>query len=269
MADHRGRARRRDAAAEARYQKLCRSPVVSAILTVVALAVVWQAAHALILRGSFFPSAAEVGRSLLVGFQQGKLLPHTVASLQRVTVGFLAAGITGIALGLAAGQTRFIRRLVTAIVEILRPIPPIAWIPIAILAFGLGDSAAYFIVFLGAFFPIFTNTYFGARSLPSVYKNIARSFEVGPWFYVSRILFFHSLPAIFVGLKIGLGMAWMSVIAAELIGAQSGLGYFIEINRLLLRTDNIVAGMILIGLTGAVLISLLAALEKVVIPWRS
>ena len=125
------------------------------------------------------------------------------------------------------------------------------------------------IVFLGAFFPIFTNAYFGAVSLPVVYKNISESFEIRKSTFVSRILFYFALPSICTGLKIGIGMAWMSVIAAELIGAQSGLGYFIQLNRLLLRTDNVVLGMILIGLIGYVLTKSLEVLGEWATPWVS
>lgn len=201
-------------------------------------------------------------------FLSGEIFIHILASLQKVLVGFSIAGFFGIILGIFLGYYRKLGDYVRPIIEILRPISPIAWIPIAILIFGLGNASSYFIVFFGAFFPIFTNTYFGAISLPRIYKNVADSFEINKHVFIKRILFCFCLPYIFTGLKIGMGMAWMSVIAAELIGAQSGLGYFIQINRLLLRTENILVGMILIGIIGFMLSKLLSLLEKIVIPWN-
>ena len=198
---------------------------------------------------------------------EGIIFIDILASLQRVLVGFCSAAIIAVILALFSGYFKSFGYYLKPLVEILRPIPPIAWIPIAILLLGLGDPSAYFIVFIGAFFPIFTNTYFGVISMPEIYKNVARSFEIKNSTFLIKILFFYSLPYIFTGLKIGIGMAWMSVIAAELIGAQSGLGYFIQLNRLLLRMDNVILGMILIGLIGFLLSKTLSFAEKMAMPW--
>ncbi len=188
-------------------------------------------------------------------------------SLKRVIIGFALAVMAAIPLAILCGYSKHLSDFVKPYVELLRPIPPIAWIPIAILLFGLGDQSSYFIVFLGSFFPIFSNTYFGATSLPVIYKNVAKSFEIKKSVFIFKILFYFSLPYIFTGLRIGIGMAWMSLIASELIGAQSGLGYFIQLNRLLLRIDNVILGMIIIGVIGYILTKLLVILEKIVMPW--
>src|SRR3989338_10887807 len=213
-------------------------------------------------KNTFLPSPFEVFKAFFTQFQQGDIILDILMSLKRVVLGFILAAITAIPLAILCGYSRHLNDFIKPFVELLRPIPPIAWIPIAILLFGLGDGSSYFIVFLGAFFPIFTNAYFGAVSLPVVYKNISESFEIRKSTFVSRILFYFALPSICTGLKIGIGMAWMSVIAAELIGAQSGLGYFIQLNRLLLRTDNVVLCMILIGLIGYVLTKSLEVLGE-------
>lgn len=216
---------------------------------------------------SYFPSVFQILQALFKNLSSQEIYLDIVASLLRILIGFLIASIIGISLGLIlAYDKRF--KDIKLYIELLRPIPPIAWIPIAIIVFGLGNSSAYFIVFLGAFFPIFTNTYFGAKSMPTIYKNVASSFEVGRVKYFTKILFFFTLPYIFTGLKIGIGMAWMSVIAAELIGAQSGLGYFIQLNRLLLQTDNIIIGMILIGVVGYLLQKIIEFMEKTLITWN-
>lgn len=240
------------------------------ILIVIIVIVLWQMAIIFVDHNqNIMPGPCEVIYAIYSAIVSGEIFIHVVLSLKRVVVGFLIATIFGVGLALVAGYYKRIGIYVRPLVEFLRPIPPIAWIPIAILIFGLGDMSAYFIVFMGAFFPIFTNSFFGISSLPVIYQNVAHSFEIKRFIFVKDILFKFSLSYIFTGLKIGIGMAWMSVIAAELIGAQSGLGYFIQLNRLLLRTDNVIAGMILIGIIGYMLSWLLLTVEKAIIPWSN
>lgn len=227
----------------------------------------YQIAYIIFPMNSYFPSALQIMQTLLKDLSGQQIYFDIFASLQRVIIGFLIASILGVFLGLLLGYNSRLKD-VKIYIELLRPIPPIAWIPIAIVIFGLGNASAYFIVFLGAFFPIFTNTYFGAVSMPAIYRNTALSFEIGKIKYFTKILLFYSLPYIFAGLKIGIGMAWMSLIAAELIGSQSGLGYFIQLNRLLLQTDNVIVGMVLIGIIGYLLQKIIESMEKVFIKWR-
>lgn len=216
----------------------------------------------------YFPSISQILQTFLEDLSKAQIYFDIFASLQRVIIGFVVAGVFGIGMGIFIGYYNKLK-IVKTYIELLRPIPPIAWIPIAIIIFGLGNLSAYFIVFIGAFFPVFTNTYFGVVSFPSIYKNVSSSFEIRKVNFFSKILFLYCLPHIITGLKIGMGMAWMSVIAAELIGAQSGLGYFIQINRLLLQTDNILIGMMLIGLIGYSLQKTIEYLEGSLIKWRN
>lgn len=236
------------------------------IASVIVLLIIWQ----LVIyfsANNFFPSPLDVINAFIYNFSSREIFFHIFSSLQRVMLGFLAACFLGISLAIFFGYNNKYGSFLSSLIELFRPIPPIAWIPIAIIVFGLGDMSAYFIVFLGAFFPIFTSTYSGVTSMPEIYKNVANSFEIKKMVYLKNILFPYSLPHIFTGLKIGMGMAWMSVIAAELIGAQSGLGYFIQLNRLLLRMDNVVLGMILIGLIGFLLSKIILLIEKTMTPW--
>jgi ABC-type nitrate/sulfonate/bicarbonate transport system permease component len=236
------------------------------ILLIILLIAIYQAANSLF-PNNYFPSIFQIFEAFLKNLSDREIYLHITASLLRILIGFLIASIAGISFGLILAYDQRLRDL-KLYIELLRPIPPIAWIPIAIIIFGLGNASAYFIVFLGAFFPIFTNTYFGAMSIPHIYKNVVSSFEVSKFRYFFKILLFFCLPYIFTGLKTGIGMAWMSVIAAELIGAQSGLGYFIQLNRLLLQTDNIIIGMILIGIIGNLLQKLIEFAEQKIIVWN-
>lgn len=237
------------------------------ILLILSVPIIYTLLYRLLPGSNYFPSSFELLQALIRNLSGNQIYLDIFASLQRVIFGFLIAGFLGITLGLLVGHDKWFRDL-KIYVELLRPIPPIAWIPIAIIIFGLSDASTYFIVFLGAFFPIFTNTYFGVVSMPNIYRNIALSFEMGRMKFMTKILFFYSLPYIFTGLKIGMGVAWMSVIASELIAAQSGLGYFIQQNRLLLQTDNVIIGMMLIGIIGYLLQKIIEHIEKTVVRWR-
>lgn len=216
----------------------------------------------------YIPSPFDIIRTSILLFTEGVIFPHLLSSFAKVSVGFLLAALSAIIIGLLLGWFTKASQYINPIIELFRPIPPIAWIPISILIFGLGNKSAYFIIFTGAFFPIFTNTYFGAVSLPEIFTNVSRTFEITKFKYLTNVLIPFSLPYIFTGLKSGLGMAWMSVIAAELVSGQAGLGYFIQYNRLLLRTDYIVSGMVYIGIVGFVSIAVINLLEKLIIKWK-
>lgn len=212
------------------------------------------------------PQPLDVIRTGVNELASGSIFNDIVVSLKRVVIGFLLAAVISIPLAIFSAHHKIGKYLVT-VNELLRHIPPIAWIPVAIVLFGLGDASAFFIVFLGAFFPIFLNTFFGANSLPLVYIRVCQSFEIPKVVFMKDILFKFSLPYIFTGLRIGIGMAWMSVIAAELVGAQSGLGYYIQFNRLLLHMDKVVFGMLIIGMIGLTLNHLIKLLEKRIVIW--
>jgi ABC-type nitrate/sulfonate/bicarbonate transport system permease component len=202
-----------------------------------------------------------------IGLMKDGLITDIIASVQRVLFGFFIAAIFGIFLGLLCGLNKWLDRLITPIVELLRPIPPIAWIPLAILWFGLGNQPAYFLVFLGAFFPIFSNTYLGVAAVGENYKRAAYSLGATKKGIITDIILPAAAPQIFTGLKIGLGIGWMVVIAAEMVGAQSGLGYMIQLNRLLLNSPEIITGMIVIGLVGFLLNTIITKIERKMVPW--
>ena len=243
--------------------------VIKKIIFPITILLVWQLYYEIWgIKNSLLPSPVEIFKAAWeLGFSS-EIYIDILNSLQRVFIGFSLASFFGVAVGLILGNYKKVGEYILPLLEMLRPIPPIAWIPIAILLFGLGNTSAYFIIFLGVFFPIFSNTYFGASNMPRVYKNASASFELSRFVYFREVLFKFSLPYIFAGLKIGIGMAWICVIAAEMIGAQSGLGYFIQINRLYLRTDYMAVGMILIGLIGYFLNLSISALEKRIIKWQ-
>ena len=167
------------------------------------------------------------------------------------------------------GWSKAVRTIIAPFVEILRPIPPLAWIPIAILWFGIGMKSAGFIIFLGAFFPILLNTISGVMSVDVRLIEAAKVLGAGTRVILMKILTPGSLPFVFAGLRIGLGVGWMTLVAAEFTGVKSGygLGYVIMIARGIQRPDAIMAGMMVIGLIGYLLDTVLRGIESRYLEW--
>jgi NitT/TauT family transport system permease protein len=155
---------------------------------------------------------------------------------------------------LTLGWYPAVNQVVNPVLQMLRPISPIAWIPVAIVLFGVGDLASIYLVFLASFFPIVVSTMNGVRNVPSMYRRAGRNFGLSPRQLLSRVVFPAALPQMLVGLRIALGIAWLVVVAAEMIGADSGLGYLVIDSRNAgKRYDLVVAAMLLIGLIGLML----------------
>ena len=209
---------------------------------------------------------------VLEGFHRlladGYLVKDVLASLKRVFVGFLIASVIGVPLAMLLAYFVPLRRLILPLVTLVRPIPPIAWIPIAILWFGIGDKPSFFITAIAAFFPIFLNAFFGGTSVEEQHLNAARCLGAKKAALVVRIMFPSALPMIWTGLKIGLGQSWMAVVTAELIAAQSGLGYMIQVSRLNLETSYVLVGMVTIGVLGSLMGAGLASVERYILPWK-
>lgn len=197
----------------------------------------------------------------------GVLWEHTLASTQRVMMAWGAVCLIAIPLGIAMGWWLRFNRYVNPIVELLRPIPPLAWIPISILWFGIGLKQNTFIIMIGCFFPVLLNTIHGVRSVDPVLIRAARNFCASQWMILRRVVFYAALPNIFTGARIGLGVAWMVLVAAELVAATSGLGFMIEDARNFLRTDVIFVGMIAIGCMGILMEGALRLLQKRLLVW--
>jgi ABC-type nitrate/sulfonate/bicarbonate transport system permease component len=193
-----------------------------------------------------------------------------VPSLWRILVGVLVALLLGVALGfLRYSLPERLRRsvILNFLIEAPRYPPPIAWIPFVILAVGVGELSAVIIVVIGAFFPIFTNTYLGMWSVPPSILRAADSLELSRFQLLRHVLLPAALPQILAGLRIGLGMGWMSVIAAEMIGAESGLGYSIQLQRLTMQYEGMAFDMALIALVGYLLTVGMGALERRLLVW--
>lgn len=196
-------------------------------------------------------------------FPHGLIVKYTVASVFRVTWGFFLAVLVAVPLGLAVGWYRRAEMALNPILQILRPISPLAWIPIAILWFGVGDLAAIFLIFVGCFLPLLLTVINAVRSVPAVYINAGRNFGLGPIDLMRRVLYPAIVPRLMTGLRITLGVAWLVVVAAEMIAVNSGLGFLIvDARNAGNRYDLVVAGMVIIGVVGLLLDNGIRSLER-------
>jgi NitT/TauT family transport system permease protein len=192
---------------------------------------------------------------------------HLLASLSRVYGGFAIAATVAVPLGLLIGRVPMVRRLLDPTLQVLRPIPVTAWLPLSMIIFGLGPRSAFFLVCLGAFYPILINTIFGVRSVDP------RLFEAASMLGCQGSAQFHkvvlpaSLPAIFTGLRLGLGFAWVVIVVGEMTGVPTGLGAIIMEARALSRTEIVICGMIVIGIAGFISDRLVLLLGKYLLRW--
>ncbi len=245
-------------------------PIREKILTIVPVVValvVWECLVR-VTDNELVPSPSASIKAIFDLLANHLLVEDCLISLKRVMLGFTLATFAGVSIGFCIGLFSLWRTALSPLVELLRPIPPIAWIPIAITIFGVGDPSSYFVIFIGAFYPVLTNTALGVREVPQVLIEAAGLLGASRWRIYKDVILPAALPSIFAGLRVGLGFAWMCVVAAEMIAARSGLGYEIQLNRQLLQLDRVVAGMIVIGLLGASMNRMIEYLELRFIPWR-
>jgi ABC-type nitrate/sulfonate/bicarbonate transport system permease component len=234
-----------------------------------ALVALWQYASLYILDSTtrtLLPPPTAVFSAAFDLIGSGELLRHTRDSLKRELVAFLWAS-SAIPLGVAMGWWKRVDEQVDPLIEMLRPIPPLAWIPLSILWFGIGDTQNQAIIFLGIFFPILLNTISGVKGIEATLIRAARCLGANEWNLLWRVVIRAALPQIVTGIRIGLGVGWMALVAAELVGANSGLGFLINDARTILRTDYIIVGMATIGLVGLMIDQIIRELVRRLLPW--
>jgi ABC-type nitrate/sulfonate/bicarbonate transport system permease component len=240
-----------------------------ALLSLAAVLVAWAAAtnlgwvnHALV------PSPQEVWRAAVAAIRDGSLWRNTVASLTRVIEGFAVAMVIAVPLGALMGISAAVRGLVEPLIELLRPVPPIAFIPLAILWFGIGEVSKVMIIAYGAFFPIFVNTMSGFRDVDRVHIRAAQTLGADRFHLFRDVVLPSAFPQIVTGARLGMGMAFIVLVAAELVASSEGLGYLINDARFSFRTDQIFVGIITIGVLGFVLNKGLLETERRLLRWK-
>jgi NitT/TauT family transport system permease protein len=212
---------------------------------------------------SAFPSPMAVGRGFIEEIETGRLFNDIVASLFRVTTGFLLATALGIPLGLVLGSRARARAAFLPAVNFFRNLSPLAWIPFAILWFGIGDVPAIFLIFMASFFPIVLATIAAAAAVPAIYFRVARNYGMQGTELLTQVTLPAILPQVITALRVTAGLAWVVVVAAEMIAGRDGLGFAIWDARNGLRMDLLVVGMIVIGIIGVAIDRILVQLTRI------
>jgi NitT/TauT family transport system permease protein len=216
-----------------------------------------------------FPGPVLVVESMWQLLANGTLIRHTVASLYRVTVGFYLAAGLGIPLGIALGMMNTAKTLLNPVIHFLRPISPLAWIPLAMLWFGIGDPPAIFLIFLSSFFPLVVSTVIAVDGINPTYFHVAANFNFSRIETITKVVIPAIIPEVVTALRMTVTISWLVVVAAEMIAVQSGLGFLILDSRNALRMDYVMDGMIVIGLVGLILDYLMCQLGNLeAASWR-
>lgn len=239
--------------------------------------ILWQII-ALVSRGiSLLDVANAFYKLVTVGDTDGRtLIEHTRLSVIRVTIGFFIAMLTAVPLGIAIGRYRVVDAILGPVVEAMRPIPPIAWIPLSILIFGSSNLvflpnvwvSQIFIIWIGSFFPILLNTVAGVKRTSPVHIDVAKTFGASEFDILRKVVVPSATPEIFAGFRIGFGIGWMCLVAAEMIGGGLGLGYLVIITEQLGQTGSTLSAMLVIGFIGFVITYFFLYIEKHVLKWR-
>ena len=230
----------------------------------------WQILfHAGFLRPMTLPPPTRLARTFLELLENGQLLRHVEISVLRVLEGFALASLLGTVLGIGIGLSGKLDRLTDLVLQVMKPIPPIAWIPMAILWFGIEEASKIFIIFMGAFFPILVNVTDGIRQTDRKFVEVARILSVPRGKFIRQVVIAGAFPSIMTGLRVGLGVAWICVVAAELIAASQGIGYMIMDARQLSQPDVVLVGMITIGVIGKLMDCAIRHAERLLVTWKA
>jgi sulfonate transport system permease protein len=214
------------------------------------------------------PAPRLVAQTLTELVASGDLLLNAGISLARVAAGFLAGGVLGLGLGAAMGLSRRIEQYVHPLFNALNQVPVLGWLPLAMMIFGIGESLKVVIIAQASLVPIAINVFEGIRGVPRQYVEVARVFEFSRLQYLRKVVFPATVPSLFVGLRYGLTLAWLSLVTVELLASSEGLGFMIVWGRQLFQLDLVLAAIVSIGLVGLVLDQGLAKLESRLLHWR-
>lgn len=235
----------------------------------VLLLVIWQSCGALgVLNEHIIPSPEKVVLGFIKLVQNGKLINNLSISLLRVIKGFFAGALLGIVLGTIMGLSSNLNKFLSSLVSIFRPIPMIAWIPILILGFGIGEESKVAVIFIGTLWPVLLNTLNGILSVDKKLLEVARILEKGKGQILIDVILPSAWPSIFTGIRLGISTAWTCVVAAEMVAASTGIGYMITYARELSQPDVVLVGVFTIGFVGLVIDFVIARLQSKILRWN-
>ena len=247
----------------------CQRTLLAVTSLLVTLTLWWLASASGWVDKILLPSPRDVLAAFQSSIADGSLLKNVIASLRRVLEGFAVAFVVAVPLGIAMGVSRIVYGLADPLLELLRPIPPIAVIPLAILWFGIDELSKVFIIAYGAFFPILVNTLAGFREVDRVQVRAAQALGANRFHVFRDVVLRSAFPFMIVGARLGMSMAFIVLVAAELIASSAGLGFMISDARYNFRTDQIFLGMACIGALGFALNALLLRVERSLLKWKT
>jgi sulfonate transport system permease protein len=239
-----------------------------ALLVPAALGVLWWATAALgWLPDQLLPAPGLVWNTLVETAESGEL--YTLISFERVGTGFAVGALAGVAFGGAIGLSRTLRALFDPLFLFLAQVPPLAWIPLVILAVGIDEAMKVTVIAWASFVPVVLGVAQGIRDVPDGFRELARALTFDPWSLVSRVILPAAVPAIFTGLREGLANAWQTMVAAELFASSEGLGYLISLGRQLFQLDLVLAMVVVLGFAGLAVNGALAVVERQLLRWQA
>jgi len=238
------------------------------VLAVPICLIIWElVSRSALYNPQLFPAPSQVLVTLWGDLRSGLVLSDARASLSRVAVGYLSGALAGIAFGLLTGRSDMARATVGQVFQLIRPIPPISFVPIAILWFGLGEFAKYFLVFFGVFFPVWISAHLGVNHIERSYIWTAQSMGASRWSQIFNVYLPAAAPLIFAGLRVAVATSFFCLVAAEIAGASSGLAFRIEISHLAFRVERMFANLIVLGILSAAADQGLAFGIRKLFPW--
>lgn len=237
--------------------------VKNAVISIAALIGIWQLAYTFSsYSDALFPSPYQSLLALVEMIKNGSLLENIKTSMYRFISGYVTSVIAAVVLGLILGRLPSVFKYINPAIQLLRPISPTAWMPFIVLLFGIGDIPAIIIIFIAAFFPVLLSTVSAVGSIEPIYFKVAKSFGIRQPQLTWKVIFPAAFPQIANGIHLAIGTSWIFLVAGEMVGAQSGLGYQIIDARNNIRADILLATIIVIGVIGIILDSLLKFIEK-------
>lgn len=216
---------------------------------------------------AILPRVSLVGKAFITHVQNGRLWGDLSISLMRVLKGYLVAIVIGILLGTLMGFSRTINNFFATVIHMIRQIPMMAWIPLIIMWCGIGELSKVVVIVMGAFFPVLLNTMNGIASTPDSYIEAAELYGLSKAEIILKVFLPSALPQIFTGLKLGLGSAWMAVVAAEMLASSSGVGFRMTDARSLMQPEVVMVYMITIGVVGVIMNKIITIISKLLTPW--
>ena len=250
-------------------KKISVKNIIISISAPILLIVLWELSSRMgWINQTILPSFSKVVNVTISLLKSGLLQEHILISIQRVAQGFLIGGILGIVIGTIMRFSKFFNKFLGSLVSIFRPVPMIAWIPLLILWLGIGEETKVSLITVGTFWPVLLNTIHGIQSVDPKLLEVAKILKKGKLTVMFKVVFPSALPAIFTGIRLGMGSAWSCVVAAEMIAASKGIGFMITYAREVSKPADVMVGVFVIGIIGLLIDTIIQKIQKVVLKWN-